>query len=53
MVGSSTLADWPFAGELLEVHEDYVVIAGDPMDATVRHRGTRESRPVVDYSEIG
>ncbi len=53
VVGSATLADWPFAGELLEVHEDYVVIAGDPMDPSVRYRGTREDRPVVDYSEIG
>jgi hypothetical protein len=47
------LADWPFVGTLLEVHDDHVVIAGDTQDPTVRYRGTRESRPIVDHSEIG
>jgi hypothetical protein len=42
----------PFAGTLLEVHDDHVIIAGDPNDPAVRYRGTRESRPVVQDSEI-
>lgn len=46
------LADWPFVGTLLEVHEDHVIIAGDAQDDTVRYRGTRESRPVVDGTQI-
>ncbi|MDE2595902.1 MAG: hypothetical protein KGL44_03380 [Sphingomonadales bacterium] len=48
----STMADFPFAGALLEVGEDYVVIAGDPLNPDVRYRGTRESRPMVDGSQI-
>lgn len=42
----------PFVGALLEVHDDHVIIAGDPNDPTVRYRGTRESRPVVDSDQI-
>jgi hypothetical protein len=34
------------------VHDDHVVIAGDPSDPEARYRGTREDRPVVDYAEI-
>lgn len=49
---TGSLADMPFVGELLDVQADYVVIAGDANDSTVRYRGTRESRPVVDESEI-
>ena len=48
----STMEGFPFVGELLEVHSDYVVIAGDPNDPAVRYKGTRESRPMVDGSEI-
>ena len=48
----STMDGFPFVGELLEVHADYVVIAGDPNDPEVRYKGTRESRPMVDGSEI-
>ncbi|HMT45558.1 MAG: hypothetical protein RL702_249 [Pseudomonadota bacterium] len=48
----STMEGFPFVGELLEVHDDYVVIAGDPNDPEVRYKGTRESRPMVDGSEI-
>jgi len=48
----TTLADFPFAGTLLEVHEDYVLIAGDPLNPETKYRGTRESRPVVDGSQI-
>jgi hypothetical protein len=49
---TGTLDGFPFAGELLEVHADYVIIAGDANDPHVRYRGTRESRPVVDGSQI-
>jgi hypothetical protein len=34
------------------VHDDHVVIAGDPQEPEKRYRGTRESRPQVDYSEV-
>ncbi|MGE0775275.1 MAG: hypothetical protein AB7G25_10760 [Sphingomonadaceae bacterium] len=47
---TGSLADFPFMGTLLEVHDDYVMISCDP-DGPVR--GTRESRPLVDESEIG
>ncbi|MFA7596690.1 MAG: hypothetical protein WCY92_10060 [Novosphingobium sp.] len=47
------LADWPFVGTLLEVHDDHVIIAGDALDPSVRYRGTREARPIVEQSEIG
>lgn len=47
-----TMDDFPFVGTLLEVHDDYVVIAGDQMDPSVRYRGTRESRPMVAASEV-
>jgi len=50
-VGGS-LEGFPFAGTLIEVHDDYVLIAGDPQEPEKRYRGTRESRPQVDYSEI-
>ncbi len=48
----SSMPDFPFMGELLEVHEDYVMIAADPLNADVIYRGTRESRPLVDGSQI-
>lgn len=50
---TGSLAEWPFVGTLLEVHEDHVVIAGDALDPSVRYRGTREARPVVDEAEVG
>lgn len=48
---TGSLAGMPFAGTLIEVHGDHVVLAdaGDPGTAM---RGTRESRPVVEESEI-
>lgn len=49
---TGSLADFPFVGTLVEVHDDYVMIAGDPNDPAKLYRGTRESRPVVDESEI-
>ena len=48
----STMGDFPFMGPLVEVGEDYVIIAGDPLHPEVHYRGTRESRPVVDGAQI-
>lgn len=52
IVGNPMFQDMPFVGELIEVHDDFVVIAGDPNDPAVRYRATRESRPQVDSSQI-
>lgn len=49
---TGSLADFPFVGTLLEVHDDHVIISADPDDPDSRMRGTRESRPVVQESEI-
>ncbi|MFC3214274.1 MULTISPECIES: hypothetical protein [Novosphingobium] len=49
---NGSLEGFPFVGTLVEVHEDYVLIAGDPQDPDKRYRGTRESRPMVDYEQI-
>ncbi|MEO6092131.1 MAG: hypothetical protein ABIT04_10015 [Novosphingobium sp.] len=49
---TGSLEGFPFVGTLLEVHDDHVIIAGDPTDGETRYRGTRESRPVVDYAQI-
>jgi hypothetical protein len=49
---TGSLDGFPFAGRLVEVHEDYVMIAGDPNEPDKLYRGTRESRPVVDESQI-
>ena len=49
---NGSLEGFPFVGTLIEVHDDYVIIAGDPTRPDVRYRGTRESRPMVDYSEV-
>ena len=48
----TSLGDFPFGGTLVEVHDDHVLIAGDPNHPDTRYRGTRESRPVVDGSEV-
>ncbi|MDP3549481.1 MAG: hypothetical protein Q8R81_03685 [Novosphingobium sp.] len=52
VTGNPMFEDMPFAGELVEVHDDFVVIAGDASDPSVRYRGSRESRPQVDSSQI-
>lgn len=52
ITGNPMFEDMPFVGELVEVHEDFVVIAGDPKDPSVRYRATRESRPQVDAGQI-
>ena len=49
---TGSLEGFPFVGTLLEVHDDHVVIAGDPSDPEARYRGTREDRPVVEFTEI-
>lgn len=49
---TGSLADFPFVGVLVEVHEDHVVLAGDPEDESSRMRATRESRPVVREEDI-
>lgn len=49
---SGSLDGMPFVGTLCEVHPDHVIIAADPDNPAIRYRGTRESRPVVDGSEI-
>ena len=49
---TGSLEGFPFVGTLIEVHDDYVLISGDPNEPDKHYRGTRESRPLVDYSEI-
>jgi hypothetical protein len=49
---NGSLDGFPFVGTLLEVYDDHVIIAGDPTDPEARYRGTRESRPVVEFSEV-
>jgi hypothetical protein len=48
----SQFQDFPFAGILLEVHEDYVVLTSDPEDRNSRMRATRESRPIVAEGDV-
>ena len=49
---TGSLKGFPFVGTLTEVHEDYVLIAAEPLKPEVIYRGTRESRPVVEFSQI-
>ena len=49
---TGSLADMPFVGTLLEVHDDHVVLTSDPGDPVSRMRATRESRPVVAEADI-
>jgi hypothetical protein len=44
--------EFPFAGLLMEVHDDYVVVANDPDDRSSWLRATREGRPVVREEDI-
>ncbi|MBV9843408.1 MAG: hypothetical protein JOY99_18040 [Sphingomonadaceae bacterium] len=48
---TGSLADFPFVGTLIEVHDDHVVISADPGDTASRMRGTRESRPLVQEAD--
>ncbi len=49
---NGSLDGFPFVGTLLEVHDDFVLIAADPGDPDTKYRGTRESRPLVEFSEV-
>lgn len=49
---TGSLADFPFVGTLLEVHDDHVIISPGEIEPDARYRGTRESRPLVDAGEI-
>lgn len=49
---TGSLAGMPFAGVLLEVHDDHVVLTSDPHDPASRMRATRESRPLVREEDI-
>jgi hypothetical protein len=49
---NGSLEGFPFVGTLIEVHADFVLIAGDPNEPDKHYRGTRESRPLVDYSQV-
>lgn len=49
---NGSLEGFPFVGTLVEVHAEYVLIAGDPTEPDKLYRGTRESRPMVDHSQI-
>lgn len=43
---------FPFVGQLIEVGDDFVVISPGESEPEARYKGTRESRPLVDESEI-
>lgn len=49
---NGSLEGFPFMGTLVEVHDEYVIISADPTKPEMLYRGTRESRPEVDYSQI-
>lgn len=49
---TGSLEGFPFAGVLLEVHDDHVLLTSDPNDPKGAMRGTRESRPVVREEDI-
>lgn len=49
---TGSLDGFPFVGTLVEVHDDHVFISDDPTNPASRLRGTRESRPVVEETEI-
>lgn len=49
---NGSLEGFPFVGTLVEVHDGYVIIAGDSTKPEMLYRGTRESRPEVDYSQV-
>ena len=44
--------DFPFVGVLLEVHDDYVILASDPNNPDERYRATREARPAVAPGQV-
>lgn len=45
--------DFPFVGTLVEVHENHVIIStNDPSSPELFLKGSREGRPVVDFSQL-
>ena len=51
---TGSLAEMPFVGILLEVHDDYVILAHDDGFTPPKGnqmRGTRESRPLVQEAD--
>ena len=46
------MADFPFIGTVAAVYEDYIEILADPDNPDTRMKATRESRPIVEESEI-
>lgn len=51
---TGSLSEMPFVGVLLEVHDDYVILAHDDGNRPPRGsnmRGTRESRPLVQEKD--
>lgn len=49
---TGSLQGFPFAGVLLEVHEDHVVLTSDPDNTESRMKGTRVDRPVVQEEDV-
>ncbi len=49
---TGSLEGFPFVGVLLEVHDDHVVLSGEPDNPASRMRATRESRPVVAEQDV-
>ena len=49
---TGSLADFSFVGTLINVSDDHVIISADLSDPDSHMRGTRESRPLVDESEV-
>ncbi|HEY0959093.1 MAG TPA: hypothetical protein VGE05_07435 [Novosphingobium sp.] len=49
---TGSLQGFPFVGTLVEVHDDYVIVAADIDDPQQYYRATRESRPLVDEGLI-
>lgn len=47
-----SLEGFPFAGTLMEVHEDYVIVASDPDDKGSWLRATRETRPLAREADL-
>jgi hypothetical protein len=44
--------DFPFVGVLLEVHDDYVILASDPDNPDERYRASRAPRPIVGPGQL-
>ena len=49
---TGSLADFPFMGTLVEVHDDHVILISEADNPDSKVRGTRESRPVVNEADI-